>query len=266
MPKSRGRRSRSPSPSRSRSNGNERSRSRSISGDSSDSESSGNDSSSSVSRVAATAPPVVGRFYRVWIENASAIQGEVLVEVIYHDGWFVSCADLAALKEKSGKLSQEFKRVRAPNDPLVVLTNDQVTSCGGVFRHNAKQWIDITGAVMYISTVKGYPDYTKRLKAIRIVLGCTLEHFISPQPQKVQRKSHKPTVLTGTGDLKGKNEKARMKKRDVAWWQYGRGVHCPTSQREQFSQPEQLTQSPPKPTFSQFDFPKTSEGMMHTTW
>jgi hypothetical protein len=217
--------------------------------------------------VAATAPLVVGRFYRVWVESASVTQAEVLVEVIYHGGgWLVSCADLAKLKEKPSKLSEEFKRVRAPNDPLVVLTNDQVTSCGGVFRHNAKQWIDITGAVLYISTINGYPDYTKKLKAIRIVLGCTLEHFISPQPQKVQRKSHKPTVLTGTGDLKGKNAMARMKKRDVAWWQYGRGIHRPScSQREQFSQPEQSTQSPPKPTFSQFDFPKASEGMMHTT-
>jgi hypothetical protein len=218
--------------------------------------------------MAATAPPVVGRFYRVWVDKASAIQAELCVEVIYHcGGWFVNCADLAALKEKPGKLSEEFKRVRASNEPLVELTNDQVTSCGGVFRHNAKQWIDIAGAVMYISTIKGYSDYTTRLKAIRIVLSCTLEHFISPQPQKVQRKPHKPTVLTGTGDLiNGKKEKARMKKRDEAWWQYGRGIHCPTSQREQFSQSEQLTQSPPKPKFSQFDFPKTSEGMMHTTW
>ena len=218
--------------------------------------------------MAATAPPVVGRFYRVWIESASVTQAEVSVEVIYHGGgWLVSCADLAKLKEKPSKPSEEFKRVRAPNDPLVVLTKDQVASCGGVFRHNAKQWIDITGAVMYMSTIKGYQDPTKRLKAIRIVLDCALERFISPPPQKVQRKSHKPTVLTGTGDLELKSKsEARIKKRNEAWWQYGRGVHCPTSQREQFSQPEQLTQSPPKPKFSQFDFPKTSEGMMHTTW
>jgi hypothetical protein len=141
-----------------------------------------------------------------------------------------------------------------------------VLACGGYFRPQACKWIEIQEAMLYMACSLAYLDQPKRLKAMRQVLDCTSEHFTPPPPpRKAQHKSRKPTVRTGTADLKGKKGKRAKKKREVAWWQAGRALNCPSSKLEPCSQPEHLTQSPPKPAPSPFDFPPTSEGTMHTT-